>query len=187
MWDVRRSAGCKAWRKSWDAGGETRRGTRTWRRTQRMWESRFPVGGVAFRRIGDEGLKGERDVKRCRPTLHGCVLPSREEGRQRWEKVPAHVARLGTVFSPWEPGEEVWVPEETEENRLLQLLKFAGEGRVFAGTGPQGRGVSLIVCARAVAVERRAHAPRRGPNPGSSARENAVEVVYAWVRGRGVR
>jgi hypothetical protein len=34
-----------------------------------------------------------------------------------------HVAQKGTVFSPGEPREETESPEETEENRLLQLLK----------------------------------------------------------------
>jgi hypothetical protein len=43
----------------------------------------FPSGGVAFRRIGDEGLKGESDVRRCPPTLHTWVPSSHQESRER--------------------------------------------------------------------------------------------------------
>jgi hypothetical protein len=50
---------------------------------------------IPRRRIRDEGLKGERDAKRCPPTLHGWA-PSRQDGGLQ-EEVPAHVARLGTL------------------------------------------------------------------------------------------
>jgi hypothetical protein len=38
-------------------------------------------------------------------------------------KISFYVVQKGTVFSLGEPGEEAESPEETEENRLLQLLK----------------------------------------------------------------
>jgi hypothetical protein len=54
-WDVRRSGGCTAWRKSREARQDFDRGAqgRTWRGTR--GGSRSPVVGVAFRRIGDGG------------------------------------------------------------------------------------------------------------------------------------
>jgi hypothetical protein len=85
--DVRRSAECTGARGSrfprWKdrlPGCDAGRGTQNAARNQNAaWDargSRFPVGGVASRRIGDEGMKGERDVKRCPPTLHSWA-PSR--------------------------------------------------------------------------------------------------------------
>jgi hypothetical protein len=38
-------------------------------------------------------------------------------------KIPFHIEQKDTIFSPGEPGEEAESPKETEENRLLQLLK----------------------------------------------------------------
>jgi hypothetical protein len=93
MWDMRCSAGCTAWRKLRDARrGAERRGARgrrfpgwkdrlpgcdTGRGTQ--GRNRFPSGGVPFRRIGDEGSKGESDVKRCPPMFHSWARSCRWE------------------------------------------------------------------------------------------------------------
>jgi hypothetical protein len=114
MWDVRRSAGCtvlyqsrdarrgashKARRATYGREGKTispLEGTSSWMRRglRDASGSRFPSIGVAFRRIGDKGSKGESIVRRCPPTFHSWVPSShhgswerRFESRQRLRKI----------------------------------------------------------------------------------------------------
>jgi hypothetical protein len=164
MWDERRSAGCTAWHKSKGREGES-----VPRRRGRLPE--------------DWGRGVER--------------------RQGREEVPAHVARLGTVFSPGRRDRRfesrkrlrkigscssLYSQKEpiSTQSPLSAARKIFEEGREFAGSEPEDRGFSLIVCTRVAAVGQRAPALRRGPIPGPSAKENAVEVSYAWERGRGI-
>jgi hypothetical protein len=155
---VARESGTVGRRGKWDsgpkgaaqvAGREARR--RSWGATRFARGSRFPPDGSTSGCVrGKKARRGERDVRRCQPTLHGRVRSRRGGGFERgigprctdgpslegergvrgkrggrgWRaKIPFHVAQKGTVFSPREPGEEAESPEETEENRLLQLLK----------------------------------------------------------------
>jgi hypothetical protein len=68
------------------------------------------------------------------------------------------------------------IPFSHQESRLLRRLgKFFEEGREFAGAGPEGRSVSLIVSATVAADGRRTPALRPDPIPGPCARENAIE------------
>jgi hypothetical protein len=122
-------AGCKARRRT--QGREGRRG------------SRFPVGGVVFRRIGDERSKGERDVRnrdsitKQRLLQTSVIISSREKNR------PIHVPQLSTLSIGWgvygrryPPTFHSRVPSshqgsrerrfesrKRQKNRLLQLLK----------------------------------------------------------------
>jgi hypothetical protein len=170
--------------------------------------SRFPGGGVVFRKIGDDGSKGERDVRRCPPTLHGLAHSCRgvkgRDARQMREgtrpcctvgyRLLTRRAGRGGLSSGRDRGKSApaapYIAKKSRFlfSRLLRWLgKFAGEGREFAGVESKGRGVSPIVCARVASVGRRAPAFQRGPIPGPSASQNAVEVSFAWVRGRDVR
>jgi hypothetical protein len=95
MWDVRRRAGCTAWLKSKDArrgagrkarGGARRKAPRRSRDTRCGTERGRGAGrrgcetrGVALWRIRDEGLKEERDVRRCPPTFHSWARSRRGE------------------------------------------------------------------------------------------------------------
>jgi hypothetical protein len=126
---VRRDAGRGAPEETQAAGRKARADREGNRFPRRM--SRPP--GVS----GGERRRGERDVRRSRPTLHSSrrgggfdrrgrsTLHRRTLSRQErgWREEDFHVAQKGTVFSPGEPGEEAESTEETEENRLLQLLK----------------------------------------------------------------
>jgi hypothetical protein len=61
--------GCPVFRRFSDASAA--RGARARREVSAGREAESVlVGGVAFRRIGNEGLKGKKDVRRYPPTLH---------------------------------------------------------------------------------------------------------------------
>jgi hypothetical protein len=97
-------------------------------------------------------MRGERDVRRCRSTLHRRTLSRQERGWREELAIP--VAQKGTVFS-----------------RPCRLGKPFQEGRDFADAGPEGDSLPPIILEEVVAVGRHASAPRRGLILGLSARK----------------
>jgi hypothetical protein len=150
-------------------------------------ESWFPGERVAFRRIVDEGSKGEKDVRTCPPTFHSCHSLAGGQGK----RCKIDERKYPSTFHSWVPSSHQGSRKRRFESRKT-LRKIGScsslneEECEFAGAGTEDESFPPIILAGVAAIRRRAPAFRRGPIPGPNARENAVEVDYAWVRGRDV-
>jgi hypothetical protein len=125
--------------------------------------SRFPGGGVTIRRIGDEGSNGERDVRRCPPTLHswahycrgkrgqgkrckrderrypptllGSVPSSLQGSRERRCESRKRLRKIGSCSSLY--SQKKTIPTQLSPAVARNIRKKGEEGE-FAGPGPEG-------------------------------------------------
>jgi hypothetical protein len=169
MWDVRRSAGCTAWRKSTDVrrgggarrrarrrsrdarcgtkrgrgvgrrGYETRHGTRAWSGTR----------GVVFRRISEVGLKGKKDVSRCPYTLHSWTH-SRRKKRGQGKSCKRDERKYPPTFHRWVPSSHQgsWERRFESRKRLKNIGSCSSLNRWKETSGsenPLGKDASLRV------------------------------------------